>query len=165
MKKTIDFKKDLPLLLLTVLLGFLIVCPLVTIFAKAVITDGRLDLYTAWQTLIQNENAVMIGNSLLLGALVVIVSTIIAFPLAYIFSRTKFARYKAFDIIFMIPFMTPPYIASMGWILFMQKRGLLQQLIPAMEGCEEWFFSLGGLVLVMSLHVFPFNSLLLQTFL
>lgn len=162
MKKTIDFKKNLPLLLLTVVLGFLIVCPLVTIFAKAVITNGRLDLYTAWQTLIQNENAVMIGNSLLLGALVVIVSTIIAFPLAYIFSRTKFARYKAFDIIFMIPFMTPPYIASMGWILFMQKRGLLQQLIPAMEGCEEWFFSLGGLVLVMSLHVFPFMLTMLK---
>ena len=162
MKKTINFKKNLPLLLLTVLLLFLIVCPLVTIFAKAVITDGRLDLYTAWQTLIQNENAAMIGNSLLLGLLVVIVSTIIAFPLAYIFSRTKFARYKAFDIIFMIPFMTPPYIASMGWILFMQKRGLLQQLIPAMEGCEEWFFSLGGLVLVMSLHVFPFMLTMLK---
>lgn len=162
MKKTIDFKKNLPLLLLTVLLVFLIVCPLVTIFAKAVITDGRLDLYTVWQTLVQSENAVMIGNSLLLGLLVVIVSTMIAFPLAYIFSRTKFARYRAFDIIFMIPFMTPPYIASMGWILFMQKRGLLQQLVPAMEGCEEWFFSLGGLVLVMSLHVFPFMLTMLK---
>ena len=67
MNKTIDRKKNLPLLLLSVLLGFLIVCPLVTIFAKAVITDGRLDFCTAWQTLIQNENAVMIGNSLLLA--------------------------------------------------------------------------------------------------
>ena len=162
MKKTINFKENLPLLLLAMILVFLIVCPLVTIFAKAVITDGRLDLYTMWQTLVQNENAVMIGNSLLLGLLVVIVSTIIAFPLAYIFSRTKFARYRAFDIIFMIPFMTPPYIASMGWILFMQKRGLLQQLIPAMEGCETWFFSLGGLVVVMSLHVFPFMLTMLK---
>ena len=45
--------------------------------------------------------------------------------LAYLFSRTKFARYRVFDILFMIPFMTPPYIASMGWILFMQKKGLL----------------------------------------
>lgn len=162
MKKTMEKKKNLPLLLLTVLLGFLIVCPLVAIFTKAVMTDGRLDLYTVWQTLTQSENAVMIGNSLLLGLLVVMVSTIIAFPLSYIFSRTKFAHYKAFDIIFMIPFMTPPYIASMGWILFMQKRGLLQQLIPAMEGCEEWFFSLAGLVLVMSLHVFPFMLTMLK---
>lgn len=52
--------------------------------------------------------------------------------------------------------MTPPYIASMDWILFMQKKGLLQQLVPAAAGCEKIFFTLGGLVLVMSLHVFPF---------
>ena len=160
--KTIDFKKNIPLLVLVVFLGFLIVCPLVMIFTKAVIANGRLDLYTVWQTLVQSENARMIGNSLLLGLQVVVISTLIAAPLAYIFSRTKFARYKVFDIIFMIPFMTPPYIASMGWILFMQKRGLLQQLIPAMEGSENWFFRLGGLVLVMSLHVFPFMLTMLK---
>ena len=162
MSKSDKLKQHAPLLILAAVLGFLIVCPLVMIFARAVITDGRLGFSTAWQTLCESENAVMIGNSLLLGVLVVIVSTIIAAPLAYLFSRTKFARYRAFDIIFMIPFMTPPYIASMGWILFMQKRGLLQQLLPLMEGCENWFFSLGGLVAVMSFHVFPFMLTMLK---
>lgn len=162
MKKTVSLKNALPLILIAAVLFFLIVCPLITIFAKAVITDGRLDFYSAWQTVTENENARMIGNSLLLGVLVVLLSTVIAAPLAYIFSRTSFAKYRFFDIIFMIPFMTPPYIASMGWILFMQKRGLLQQLIPAAAGCENWFFSLGGLVLVMSLHVFPFMLTMLK---
>lgn len=160
MKSTI--RKNLPLYVLAGVLCFLIVCPLLMIFARAVISDGRLAFSAAWQTLKQSENAVMIGNSLLLGVLVVIVSTIIAFPLAYLFSRTKFAKYRVFDIIFMIPFMTPPYIASMGWILFMQKRGLLQQLIPAAAGCENWFFSLAGLVLVMSFHVYPFMLTMLK---
>ena len=36
-------KKQLPLILLAVLLCFLIVCPLIMIFARAVIVDGRLD--------------------------------------------------------------------------------------------------------------------------
>lgn len=156
MNKKINVKDHLPLIVLGIVLVFLIVCPLLMIFAKAVITDGRFDLVNVWQTLVESENAKMIGNSLLLGVLVVIVSSVVALPLAYIFSRTSFAKYRFFDIIFMIPFMTPPYIASMGWILFMQKNGLLQQLIPAMEGCENWFFTLAGLVLVMSLHVFPF---------
>ena len=44
----------------------------------------------------------------------------------------------------------------------MQKRGLLQQLIPGTAGCEEVFFSLGGLVLVMSFHVFPFMLTMLK---
>lgn len=161
MKKTTEKRFDLPLALLALVLAFLIVCPVVMIFAKAVIQDGRLDLYPAWQTLMASENLTMIGNSLVLGALVVLLSTLIAAPLAYLFSRTQFARYRAFDIIFMIPFMTPPYIASMGWILFMQKKGLLQQLIPA-AGCENVFFTLGGLVLVMSLHVFPFMLTMLK---
>lgn len=159
---TISLKKRIPLILLFVLLFFLIVCPLMMVFGRAVIVNDRLDLLDAWQTLMESENAKMIGNSMLLGILVVIVSTIIAAPLAYLFSRTSFARLRFFDIIFMIPFMTPPYIASMGWILFMQKRGLLQQLIPAAEGCENLFFTLGGLVLVMSLHVFPFMLTLLK---
>lgn len=156
MKEKISIRNRFPIYVLSALLVFMIVCPLLMIFAKAVMTDGRLDLVMAVQTLMESQNAKMIGNSLLLGILVVIVSSIIALPLAYLFSRTKFANYRIFDIIFMIPFMTPPYIASMGWILFMQKNGLLQQLIPALEGFEKYFFTLGGLVLVMSFHVFPF---------
>lgn len=162
MNKTKNTRREALLAVLAVVLVGLIVCPVVMIFAKAVIYDGRLDLYHAGQTLAQSENLRMIANSLLLGVLVVLVSTLIAAPLAYLFSRTKFARYRVFDIIFMIPFMTPPYIASMGWILFMQKKGLLQQLIPAAAGSENVFFTLGGLVLVMSLHVFPFMLTMLK---
>lgn len=160
--KKVRIKKYLLLILIAAVLMFLIVCPLVMIFLRAVIRDGRPDFVTAWQTLTESDNAQMIFNSLLLGVLVVTGSTIIAAPLAYLFSRTRFAKYRFFDIIFMIPFMTPPYIASMGWILFMQKRGLLQQLIPAAAGSEDWFFTLGGLVLVMSLHVFPFMLTILK---
>ena len=160
--KKIGFKKRLPLIIIAAALLFLIVCPLIMIFAEAVIRDGSLDFASAWQTLAESENLQMILNSLLLGLLVVIVSTVIAAPLAYLFSRTSFAKYRCFDIIFMIPFMTPPYIASMGWILFMQKRGLLQQLVLAAAGSENWFFTLGGLVLVMSLHVFPFMLTILK---
>ena len=43
--RQIDLKKNLPQALLLVLLTGLILCPLITVFAKAVITDGRLDLY------------------------------------------------------------------------------------------------------------------------
>lgn len=157
-----DTQKRFPLLILSAVLFFLIICPLVTIFVRAVITDGRLDFGSAWQTLTESKNAEMILNSLLLGAAGTVLSTIIAAPLAYLFTRTSFAKYRFFDIIFMIPFMTPPYIASMGWILFMQKRGLLQQLLPFTAGCEKIFFTFGGLALVMSLHVFPLMLTILK---
>ena len=163
MHKLKTLKNCLPLAACAAVLLFLVVCPLAWVFGRAVVDDdGTLDLSLALDTLMQSDNAQMVANSLLLGVLVVIVSTLIAAPLAFLFSRTRFARMRAFDIIFMIPFMTPPYIASMGWILFMQKRGLLQQLVPAMQGCQDWFFTLGGLVAVMSFHVFPFMLSILK---
>ena len=60
--------------MLAVVLIFLIVCPVGMIFAKAVMQNGRLDFSPAVQTLLNPENAHMIGNSLLLGVLVVPVS-------------------------------------------------------------------------------------------
>lgn len=160
--RRINLKKNLPLLLLLLLLTGLILCPLITVFAKAVISDGRLDLYRAWQAVANAENVQTVFNSLLLGVCVVLCSTLIAVPTAYLLARTQLAKHSWLDIIFMIPFMTPPYIASMGWILFMQKRGLLQQLLPATGAWSEGFFCFGGLVLVMSLHVFPFLMTMLK---
>ena len=154
--------KDRTSIALIIILSFLIICPLLSIFAEAVFPEGHPSLGQAISTITESENAAMIGSSLLLGLLVVIVSSLIALPLAYIFSRTSFAQYGFFDIIFMIPFMTPPYIASMGWILFMQKRGLMQQLFPSLAFLTDWFFSLAGLVLVMSFHVFPFMMTMMK---
>ena len=160
--RRLDLKKNLlPALLLALLTG-LILCPLISIFAKAVIVDGRLDLVRGWQTIAAAENRQTVGNSLLLGLCVVLCSTVIAVPTAYLLARTQLSKHGWLDIVFMIPFMTPPYIASMGWILFMQKRGLFQQLFPGTGAWSEGFFCFGGLVLVMSLHVFPFLMTMLK---
>ena len=44
----------------------------------------------------------------------------------------------------------------------MQKRGLFQQLVPMTGSFSEGFFSFGGLVQVMSLHMFPFLMTILK---
>ena len=160
--RKINLKRNLPLVFLLVLLTGLILCPLITVFAKAVIVDGRLDLYQVWRTVASAENVQTLRNSLLLGLCVVLCSTVIAMPTAYLLARTQLAKHSWLDILFMIPFMTPPYIASMGWILFMQKRGLFQQIFPGTGAWSEGFFCFGGLVLVMSLHVFPFLMTMLK---
>ena len=162
MKEQISLKRRLPLAALLALLTGLILCPLITVFTKAVITDGRLNLYQAWSNIADSENLHTVFNSLLLGICVVLCSTVIAAPTAFLLARTELAKHSWLDIVFMIPFMTPPYIASMGWILFMQKRGLFQQLFPFTGKWSEGFFCFGGLVLVMSLHVFPFLMTMLK---
>ena len=128
--RTIKLQKNLPRVFLLVLLTGLILCPLITVFAKAVITDGRLDLYRAWQTIASRENVQTICNSLLLGVCVVLCSTVIAVPTAFLLARTQLAKHSWLEIVFMIPFMTPPYSASMGWVLFMQKRACFSSCFP-----------------------------------
>lgn len=110
---------SLPLLLLGACLVFLVIAPLATVFVKALIINDHLDFSFAAAALSEPQNARMIRNSLLLGLAVVILSSLISIPLAYLFSRTQLGQHKIFDLLFLIPFMTPPYIASMGWILFM----------------------------------------------
>lgn len=148
--------------IIAVLLAFFIIFPIITVFMKAVIVNGRLDFSNALHVIGNSDNIETIRNSLVLGVLVVIVSSIMATPLAFLLAKSKYASKKWIDIIFLIPFMTPPYISSMGWILFMQKRGIFQQLFSWTGNSSENFFSLFGLTLVMSFHVFPFMTTILK---
>lgn len=162
MNKSTNKRTNYYYFIMSIFLFVVIIFPIATVFTEAVISDGRLDFRKAAETIGSLENLTTIKNSLILGILVVIVATLIATPLALLLVKTSYAKYKWLDIILMIPFMTPPYISSMGWILFMQKRGLFQQIFPFTGNLSEKFFSLGGLVLVMSFHVFPFMTSILK---
>jgi len=140
----------------------LVIIPLIVVFMRSVIIDGSIDFSLLINTVTDTGNVRTIANTLILGVAVVICSTLLALPLAFLTARTQIANKKWLDIVLMIPFMTPPYIASMGWILFMQRRGLFQQLFPFTGEASERFFSFWGIVLVMSLHLFPFILAILK---
>ena len=45
--KRINWKTNLVNIVLLIVLFALIICPLLSVFAKAIITDGQLDIYNA----------------------------------------------------------------------------------------------------------------------
>lgn len=145
--------------LMIAVLCFSTLLPLGCVFSYAFSNEGERSFLSV---ILREENLSTVMNSLVLGALVVIVTSIISTPLAFILARTSLGRSAMLDVALLIPFMTPPYIAAMGWILFMQKRGLMQQLFPGCAFLTDWFFSLGGMVLVMSLHTAPFMITMLK---
>ena len=140
----------------------LIICPIVSIFARSIITDGKLDWSNLVQLFSDSEYFQTIGNSLLLGLSVTVLTTIVALPLAYIFSRTSFTKAKWIDIVFMIPFMTPPYISAMGWTKFLGRNGFLQQMLPFIENSQDFLYSFWGLTLIMTFNAFPFMFTLMK---
>ena len=95
--RAINLKKNLPPIFLLALLIGLILCHLITVFAKAAIVDGRLDLYQAWKTVAGTENVQTVCNSLLLGICVVLCSTVIAVPTAYLLARTQLKKHGGQD--------------------------------------------------------------------
>lgn len=148
-------------LLLTIVATFAI-APLIAIVYYTFVHDGIFDV-SQFSRMFANERLWhTLGNSLLLGVLVILGTTILALPMAFIRTKTTLQKYDWLDIVLTIPFMTPPYIGSMGWILFMQNNGFLQQLVPGTAWLSDAFFSLFGMVMVMSLHLFPFLYLMLK---
>jgi iron(III) transport system permease protein len=114
------------------------------------------------QIISEKQTYRLLSQSLKLGGWVVLGTLVISFPLALITTKTKLRNYGWLDILFTLPFMTPPYIGAMGWILFMQKNGFLMQLFPKLSGLSAPFFSLFGMVMIMSLHLFPTFYLMLK---
>lgn len=131
-------------LLILLCLAVLILCPLFMIFARAVIIDGRPDFSYALNIIFNPENLRTITNSLLLGAAVVLVTTILGIPFAYLITRTQLAKHKWIDIVIMIPFMTPPFISSMGFILLCRKTDCFSSSSPLPEDSAKASFPFGA---------------------
>lgn len=93
------------------------------------------------------------ANSLLLGVGTVALSAVLAIPLAALRALTRLPGAVLWDLLFLLPFMVPPYIASLGWILTLQPAGYMQQLCGVNLA---WFlFSVPGIVFVLTMNTFP----------
>ncbi len=149
-------------MLALILLGLLIVLPLLFILWTSVSKGSSIDLGAPLRNMLEHDLSQVLFNSIWLGLCVIAATTVLALPLAWMMAKTALRRHKWLDIVLLIPFMTPPYIGSMGWMLFMQKNGYMEQFFPASSAVTPAFFSFGGMVAIMSLHLFPFLYLLLR---
>ena len=140
----------------------LIIIPLILILIEGFLPTETSTFADNVNRLLSDQNLEILWNSIKLGIAVVILSTIFAFPLSYIMTKTSLSRHQWLDVLIMIPFMTPPYIGAMGWMLTMQHNGLLHQIHPWFELITPYFFSFFGMVLIMSCHLTPFLYVILK---
>ncbi len=143
-------------------LGVAIVLPIALILARSVTPAGTFDFAAPFRALGERSLNRIFLNSIVLGFLVVIGAAVAAVPLALVVTRTSMRRHAWIDVVLIVPFMTPPYINAMGWIIFMQPRGYLMQLLPGIPDPSGVFFSLFGMVTIMSFNLFPFLYLMLK---
>jgi len=96
-------------------------------------------------------------NTLWSGCLVVIFSAMLALPLAYVLARYEFRGKLLLQTAATLPLVIPPFVGAVAMQLILGRSGMVNLLlmdwfdisIPFMEG-------LNGVVLVQTLHFFPF---------
>ena len=145
-----------------VILAILVIVPVVMVLLRSFMIDDAFQLLAPIRTIVEGDLGEVFVNSIRLAVTVVLVTTVIAAPLAFLTGKTELARAKWIDVALLVPFMTPPYIATMGWILFMQPRGVVDQYLPLLGVFRPLFFSFWGIVMVMSFNLFPFIYLVIK---
>ena len=89
----------------------------------------------------------------LIAAGVALLSALIGLPLGVVRGLFNLPCPRLWDVLFLIPFLTPPYIAALSWMLVLQTKGYLAQVVGF--DLNDLLFSRSGIVLVMTLNIFP----------
>ena len=96
-------------------------------------------------------------NSLYVAAMAVVVSSCFALPLAYFTSRFNFKGAVLIQTLGIIPLIMPPFVGAVAMLLLLGENGSVNLLL------DEWFGftipfmeGLNGVILVESIHYFPF---------
>jgi len=147
----------LPLVTVAMLL-LLVGIPLLFVLLQAVFPNfsaGDLhDPFGSFSTVLRQDGlGGLLGNTLLLGLGVAALSALLGIPLGALRGLFNLPGARFWDLMMLVPFLIPPYISALSWILAMQPRGYVEQLlhIPITGS----LFSLGGMIGVMALNIFP----------
>ena len=96
-------------------------------------------------------------NSIYVASMSVLLSSLIAIPLAYFTTRFNFSGAVLIQTLGIVPLIMPPFVGAVAMLLLFGENGSVNLLfdewfgftIPFMEG-------LNGVILVESIHYFPF---------
>ncbi len=148
------FLSVMTLALLVILVAF----PLAFILLQAVFPQFSAGVFSGALSgvatlLAEPHLPTMLGGTLQVGVGVALVSALIGFPLGVARGLLNLPLPRLWDLLFLIPFLTPPYIAALSWMLVLQTNGYLQQLTGL--NLNDVLFSQTGIVLVMALNIFP----------
>lgn len=93
-------------------------------------------------------------NSLFVVGTVTVFSLLIAIPLGFLVARTDLPFKLPISILLIVPYMTPSYALSMGWVLLFTKNGVIESIF----GIDVPFNVYGAIpiIIVQTVHLFPF---------
>ncbi len=155
-----DFWTIVSLALLALFTLFLIY-PLWEVLKESVVNgEGEFTLEYFVTFFAKNYYFSTIINSFVLSIAVTLVSLAIGIPFSYFYTYFKLRGQRMLFIGAVLSCMSAPFIGAYAWILLMGRSGLVTEVIQAILPWVEVgsIYGFGGLVLVLSLKLFPLVS-------
>jgi iron(III) transport system permease protein len=143
-------------------LVFLVASPLVRLVVSslqepetgALTLANYRDAYGSWRHLRA------LSRSLELGVGVALLAALFGVPIAWAISRTDMPAKGLIRLMVLAAFITPPYLAAIGWILLAgPNAGWLNKVWIEVTGASQGIFnvySMSGLILVIAITSFPY---------
>ena len=96
-------------------------------------------------------------NSLYVAGMAVVMSSCFALPLAYFTTRFNFRGAILIQTLGIIPLIMPPFVGAVAMLLLLGENGSVNLLLDGWFGFTIPFMEgLNGVILVESIHYFPF---------
>lgn len=156
------------LLTIFVLVAFMIYPILKTTLASFVKKGDALEIsnitFVNFQRFLDGatfQDALM--NSIVVGVLTTVISTLLALPAAYALARVLIPFRNLVLALMVIPIIAPPFIGAYSWIILLGRRGIITHYLDSWFGFEmPSLYGLPGIVIALSLHYFPYVFLFVQ---
>jgi iron(III) transport system permease protein len=151
---------ELLLALSVLILVIVVAVPILLILWTALFVDGSLNTRDIIKALSEPETYQALKNSLIIAAGVTFFSTITGVFFAWLVSRTDLPLKETMKVLFLIPFMLPPFIGALAWKMLLSPRaGYINKFLNDLFGLEGSLFNiygLGGIIAVETMYLFPF---------
>jgi iron(III) transport system permease protein len=143
--------------LLLVVVGY----PLLWLLMAAFGGPGKLELGYLAGVYSRSQNLAPLFNTLVLALGAGIVSILLGVPLAWATARTDVPFRRTVHALVALTYITPPYLTAIAYIILLgPDAGYFNRALQALFGLSRGpidIFSLGGVIFVIGMHVFPFT--------
>ena len=137
------------------------VIPLVKVLIQSFISYEETVSFDAYlRAFTSEENFKALSHSLTLGAASGILSTAIGFLFAYSAAYVHMRWKRLFNLIAMLPIVSPPFAIALSIILLFGSRGLISYTLLGLQDVNIYGFR--GLLFAQTLSYFPIAYLLLN---
>ena len=150
---------------IVVLITFLtlfILYPLAILLVDSVFSDGRVTLDIFKRVLAMPTFTRAITNTLKVGFVVGILSTVVGLLFAYVevYVRLNKAVGGLFKVVSMLPVVSPPFVLSLSMIMLFGKAGLITRFLLGIY--DNNVYGYWGIVIVQTLTFFPVCYMMLK---